>query len=126
MTAGATICAAREEILGRCGVRVPCQDGVARGPGDGDRKALPHQLGAPLVEELPVAARGLPGVQAFRDLSGGSQLFGLAELGNGRVDLGSIDAPSGQLCRQGSGASNRAPSANKRAREGLIVEVAKL
>src|SRR5438445_2827562 len=71
--------AARREILGRYGVRAPCQYGSARGSGHGDRKAAPDQLAADLVENLTVAWSGLAGVQAFRDLGGGSKLLGLAE-----------------------------------------------
>jgi len=89
---GREIRAAREEILGFGGLGAPCQDGSAGCSRDRHREASANQLAADRVQELAVGWRGLPGVQAFRDLGGGSQLLGFAELGDGCVHLRSIDA----------------------------------
>jgi len=89
---GREIRAPREEILGFGGLGAPCQDGSAGRPRDRDREASPDKLGADHVEELAVGWRGLPGVQAFRDLGRGGKLLGLAELGHRRINLGPIDA----------------------------------
>ena len=89
---GREIRAAREEILGFGGLGAPGQDGSTGGPRDRHREAPPNQLAADHVEELAVGWRGLPGVQAFRDQGGGSKLLGFAELGDGGVSLGAIDA----------------------------------
>jgi len=90
---GREIRAPREEILGFGGLGAPCQDGSAGRTRNRHRETSPNQLGADRVEELAVGWRGLTGVQAFRDLGRGSELFSLAELGDGRVHLVSIDAP---------------------------------
>ncbi len=89
---GREIRAPREEILGFGGLGAPCQDGSTGRPSDRNREAPANQLGADPVEELAVGWRGLPGVQTFRDVGGGSKLLSLAELGDGGVNLGPIDA----------------------------------
>jgi len=123
---GREIRAAREEILGFGGLGASCQDGSTGGPRDRHREASPNQLAADHVEELAIGWRGLPGVQAFRDLSGGRKLLGLAELGHRCINLGPIDAPRRKLGREPPRASHGAPAANKGARERLVVEVAEL
>ena len=88
---GREIRAPREEILGFGGLGAPCQDGTTGSPRDRNREASADQLRADLVEDLAVGCRGLPGVQAFRDVGRGGQLLDLAELGYGRIHLGPIN-----------------------------------
>src|ERR1700716_2306108 len=118
--------AARREILGRYGVRAPCQYRSARGSRHGDRKNAPDQLAADLVEDLSVAWSGVANVQAFRDLGGGVKLLGLAEVFHCSVDVSPVDSTSGQLSREGARAAHRPAAAHERARECLVVEVAEL